>query len=44
MLNKELQLFLEDFFAASELNRLPKNYGGGPCVDKNPVIAKKEIQ
>jgi len=36
-MKEELQLFLKDFFASSELNRLHENYGGGR-IFSDPLI------
>ena len=36
-MKKELELFLRDFFASSELNRLHENYGGGR-IFSDPLV------
>ena len=43
MLNNELQQFLEEFFASSELNRLHKNYEN-KCYNYEQKVSKKVNQ
>ena len=37
MIDRELKLFLNEWFASSELNRLHENYGGGR-IFSDPII------